>query len=179
MDGVAFRAGSGFAAGVPPLNAPARNAWLLVLAWLGLILVGSGDGLSAPNTSRFLQPLLHWLFPMLSPKGLWQGIVAIRKGGHLTEFAILALLARHAWVRTLNGRAALAGLSPAALAFTFAVLCAAGDEWRQSFVPSREGSLRDVLIDAVGAALGLWVVGAILKWRRRSHPPATSEPGAT
>jgi VanZ family protein len=45
------------------------------------------------------------------------------------------------------------------------------DEWRQSFVPSRTGSLGDVLIDATGAGLGLLTVCAFLNWRarRRAH----------
>lgn len=157
--------------GVLPLNTSARNAWLLVLAWLGLILVGSGDVLSAAHTWRFLEPLLHWLWPTLTPDRLWRASAVIRKCGHLTEFALLAVLAWRAWVLTLPGRTSLPGLKPAVLAFTFATLCAATDEWWQSFVPSRTGSLGDVLIDATGAGLGLLAVCAFLNWRarRRAH----------
>ena len=40
------------------------------------------------------------------------------------------------------------------ISFLYAVL----DEWHQTFVPGRTGSLRDVIIDTCGAALGAAVV---------------------
>jgi VanZ family protein len=40
-------------------------------------------------------------------------------------------------------------------AFAIALLYAASDEWHQSFVPSRDGTLHDVIIDGAGAGLGL------------------------
>jgi len=47
------------------------------------------------------------------------------------------------------------------------VLYAATDEFHQVFVPSRQGTVEDVLIDTCGAALaltGLWTAG---RWRGR------------
>jgi VanZ family protein len=46
------------------------------------------------------------------------------------------------------------------------ILYAASDEFHQSFVPSREASVLDVLIDTAGSVLALlflWVIG---RWRR-------------
>src|SRR5438105_2676047 len=66
--------------------------WLPLLAWIGLIFIGSGDLMSAEHTSRFIVPFLHWLSPDLSPETLEQIHVLIRKLAHVTEYAILAVL---------------------------------------------------------------------------------------
>ncbi len=42
-------------------------------------------------------------------------------------------------------------------AFLFSVVFAASDEWHQAFVPGRYGKVRDVALDALGAALALSV----------------------
>ena len=55
----------------------------------------------------------------------------------------------------------------AAFAFVVAVAFAASDEWHQSFVPSRQGSAWDVLLDSGGAVLGLFVLWRLGRWRKR------------
>jgi VanZ family protein len=50
-------------------------------------------------------------------------------------------------------------------AWLVAALYASTDEWHQSFVRSREGSVWDVLLDSVGVFLGLCVVRRICRWR--------------
>src|SRR5438874_11524765 len=66
--------------------------WLPVLIWLGLIFVGSTDALSAEQTSRFLVPFLRWLDPQISGGTIAAIQLALRKLGHITEYAILAML---------------------------------------------------------------------------------------
>ena len=46
------------------------------------------------------------------------------------------------------------------------LLYAASDEFHQRFVPSRDASLRDVLIDTSGGALGLLILWAFCRSRR-------------
>ena len=53
----------------------------------------------------------------------------------------------------------------AGLTLLIVFLYAATDELHQLFVPTREGTIRDVLIDTTGAAIGLFVVWAILQFR--------------
>jgi VanZ family protein len=66
--------------------------WLPVLLWMGLIFSASSDTQSFARSSRILAPLLHWLFPHL-PEDTANFIVLIaRKGAHLTEYAVLAVL---------------------------------------------------------------------------------------
>jgi VanZ family protein len=85
----------------------------------------------------------------------WEFVV--KKGAHLLIYALLAHTylwglspghcrghrVRPSW--WLTGAAAL-------LAIVFGI----SDELHQTFVPGRTASLRDVLIDAAGACLGLW-----------------------
>src|SRR5438552_10473017 len=66
--------------------------WLPVLAWLGFIFIGSTDLMSAEHTSRFLIPFLQWLKPDISPVVVDQINFVMRKLGHITEYAILAML---------------------------------------------------------------------------------------
>jgi VanZ family protein len=80
---------------------------------------------------------------------------------HLTEFAILALLLRRALDKHSRnqGRSWNWSVSVAALGLT--AFYASTDEFHQLFVPSREASIIDVLIDTTGGALGLalfWVI---------------------
>ena len=66
--------------------------WLPVLIWLGLIFASSSDALSAEQTSRFLVPFLRWLDPQISFATIAAIHFALRKLGHLTEYAIFAAL---------------------------------------------------------------------------------------
>jgi VanZ family protein len=72
--------------------------------------------------------------------GTWD--LVLRKLAHAAEYAVLgALLAR-----------AIGSLPVAALA---GVAYAVTDEWHQTFVAGRDGSVRDVLVDAAGVVLGV------------------------
>ena len=58
--------------------------------------------------------------------------------------------------------------SKAGLVLALVALYAASDEIHQAFVPSRDASVRDVLLDTTGGALGLlclWAVGCLRKRR--------------
>jgi VanZ family protein len=134
----------------------------------GIFLVSSDLG-SGAHTSRFILPFLHWLFPQATPEFLQHAHHLIRKAGHVTEYAILALLVRRAMRRTCLDWSerrilAVALLNCAAYAVT--------DEFHQSFVPSRGASPVDVLIDTGGAASALLLAWL---WTRRPQRPSKSE----
>jgi VanZ family protein len=122
-----------------------------------VIFSASGDQNSAQHSSRILGPLLHWLFPNLTPQREEALILLARKGGHLTEYAILGGLA---WrlVRHLGSTQKTWQRTHAVYALLIAAAYAATDEWHQRFVPTRQGTLTDVLIDTAGAAAGLFVL---------------------
>src|SRR5690349_15241729 len=67
-------------------------AWLPVVLWLALIFTFSTDAGSSKRTSRIIGPLLRWLHPGVSEETINTVQTVVRKGAHLTEYAILAAL---------------------------------------------------------------------------------------
>lgn len=95
----------------------------------------------------------------------------VRKGAHMTEYAVLGasvcvLLYYLADMGYLRNACAM-GMAGGALALSS--LFAVTDEIHQAFVPGRGPAVRDVLIDAVGAAIGITAVYLIYRHKRRSH----------
>jgi len=146
-----------------------------VVLWAAVIFVGSGDVLSEGRTSRFLGPLLRWFDPDMSEASLQQLQAIIRKGGHLTEYAILVLLCLRALTRSSPMLPSAWSWRAALLALGFCVVYAISDEVHQSFVSSRYGSGLDVVIDALGAGLGLGGAWLGVKWRRRAPNDSTMQ----
>jgi VanZ family protein len=101
------------------------SRWLPVLVWAGVIFAFS----SIPSLSSGL--------------GTWDYV--LRKGAHMTEYAILAVLL----VRATGSYA---------WAFALTAGYAASDEFHQTFVRGRHGSPIDVGIDAVGALIALAIL---------------------
>ena len=102
---------------------PSRlSAWLPVLVWAAVIFTFS----SIPHLGTGL--------------GVWDTI--LRKGAHMTEYAILGALLLRALERP-----------PAA--FLAGVAYAVTDEVHQHFVAGRHASPVDVAIDSVGVVIGV------------------------
>jgi VanZ family protein len=141
--------------------------WLPVVCWMALIFSGSSDVLSARNTSRFVEPLLRWLLPGAPEATIQRLHGAIRKGGHLTEYGILAALVWRARRQPRRGESRPWRWADAGFALAFAALYAAGDELHQSFVSTRTASIIDVLWDSAGALLGLALAWVWQRWRNR------------
>lgn len=140
--------------------------WLLVLVWMIAIFTGSSDRGSFQHSSRILEPLLHWLFPNMAPETFQAIVFAVRKCAHLTEYAILAFLVWCALRKPKWGDTRPWEWSQAGVALWVAALYASTDEFHQTFIPTREGCVRDVLIDTSGAIAGLLVLWALGRWRK-------------
>lgn len=139
-----------------------------LVLWLAGIFFASTDELSGSKTTLVIEPLLRWFFPHISVQSVEAVHLLVRKAGHLTEYAVLALLAarafsasRHALLRVHWFLASLVLVSCYALS----------DEYHQSFVPSRTASIYDSLIDVSGGLLALVLV-ALWKNRRNRKPNA-------
>ena len=133
--------------------------WMPAIVWMAIIFLGSTDMLSAEHTSRFLVPFLRWIDPQISLAALNAIQFGIRKLGHLTEYAILAMLLWRALRGTLRSAR---NLGIASMVFMVSAVFAASDEFHQSFIPSRTASSRDVMIDICGTLVGLticWIFG--------------------
>ena len=73
----------------------------------------------------------------------------VKKGGHMLGFGLLTL-------SFLYGMRKHAFKSPR-LAILFALLYALTDEWHQTYVLGRFGSLWDVGIDGIGSMAAIWL----------------------
>ena len=130
------------------------NAWLPVAVWMSVIFGFSTEYFSGSNTSAFFNPLLSALFPSLSAAQIDTIHFALRKFAHWSEYFILAVLLLRLLRVNFPRQSQLSRLG---WAIALATLYAAGDEWHQSFVPSRGASLGDVMIDSLGAICGtIW-----------------------
>jgi len=136
--------------------------WGPTIAWAILIFQASGDRDSVLHSSRIIEPFFRWLLPDITFSQLETIKIIARKGAHMTEFALLALL----FLRALshNRGDARKWISSA---WVLSTAYAASDEFHQFFVPGRSGRIADVVIDSAGAALGLWLCFLVL--RARSH----------
>jgi VanZ family protein len=126
---------------------------------MSLIFGFSTDVGSSHRTSRIIGPVLRWLIPDISDEAVERVQMAARKGGHLTEYAILAGLAWRALRQPRKGDTRPWNTRHALAALLIAILFAATDEWHQSTVPTRHGQISDVILDALGATAGLAVIG--------------------
>ena len=135
-------------------------AWLWVVAWVALVQIFASGSFSASETSRFIGPLLRWLFPDAAAESIAAAHFAIRKTAHLVEYAILALLALRAFRTSFDPP--LVWLAAASLALTLAV--AVVDESRQAALENRTGALSDVALDITGAASALALACAVRRF---------------
>ena len=125
--------------------------------WATLIFIGSTDLLSASNTGGVLRRPLLWLFPHASEATLRTLHFLLRKAGHFTEYAILALLAARAFqtstIELFRNRWFW-------LSLLLVVAYSLSDEFHQSFVPSRTASIYDSMIDSAGGLTALVLVAS-------------------
>jgi VanZ family protein len=140
--------------------------WIAAGLWLGLIVFESTNYLSAENTGRIIYAFLVRLFGALDPLrfDFWHHY--LRKGGHVVGYAILSYLLFRAWRATLPSPLANRwSLKWAEIASLMSALVAALDEWHQSYLPTRTGTVWDVVLDSL-AALAVQVLLWLILRRR-------------
>ena len=91
--------------------------------------------------------------------------VFVRKGAHFTEFLALGVSLLYTVKDYDDSRHSL--FTVALLSWGIAVLYAMTDEFHQRFVQGRSGEIRDVMIDACGAAAGILIVICVALFRQR------------
>jgi len=120
--------------------------------WISVMSSFSTDAFSATQTSRFLFPVLYWLYPDISATALDLIHFVVRKGMHVGEYGVLALL----WYRALGWPGVGWQTGVAVKAFVLTAVFGMMDEAHQVLAPtSRTGSLTDVGWDTLGAMLSL------------------------
>ena len=154
------------------------KAWIPALVWLGFITIESTSALSAENTAKVLYPFLHFLLG-LDPFRFLTWHFVLRKTGHVIGYGTLSILLFRAWRVTIPVRDHPAwSIVWARTAFSMTALVASLDEWHQTFLPSRTGTIRDVLLDSAAALaaqvlLFLWLRG----WRAGGQSSSVEQAG--
>jgi VanZ family protein len=139
------------------------KAWIAAILWLIVIAIESSAMLSSHNTSRILYPLLHFLFG-LGRERFDVLHFYIRKSGHVVGYGTLSILLFRAWRATLPAPNNVKWTPRwANIAILGTALVASLDEWHQTFIPSRTGSVRDVILDT---SAGIAAQVLILLWVR-------------
>lgn len=137
--------------------------WGPPIIWVSAIFYFSTDTFSGDNTGSLLWKIFSFIYPGITQE-LFDSIhFYIRKGGHFTEYAILALLLFRAF---RSGGAERWRWKWAVGSLLVVVLYALLDEYHQTFTRHRVGSVYDSLTDTSGAVTALILLGLV---RRKSE----------
>ena len=139
----------------------ARLALVLLATTILYVATTSGFPVTHRLVHNFLQGDLGFTAQAAE---VWTDI--IRKSFHVPAYALLAALLW--WASPLKLRRWW-------LALGLAVLVGTADELIQSRQPERTARLADILVDAAGALLGLWMAGAF-RARRPSTVQSAEKP---
>ena len=143
------------------------KTWLAALLWMALIAIESTDTFSSEHTSRLLYPLLHFLMG-LDVARFEVVHHYLRKIGHFVGFFTLSFFLFRAWRATLRlPWAPRWALQWSAIAFCMSALVASLDEWHQTFIPSRTGAVKDVVLDSCAALTAQVLIFLYLSWKPR------------
>jgi len=139
------------------------RAWWPAAAWIGLIAIESTDSFSSRNTGIALYVLLSRLFAHIRFHEFLVFNHYLRKTGHFVGYGMLSVLLLRGWRATLDRDNSQLGRT-AIFSWLGTVFVATMDEWHQSYIPSRTGTWRDVVLDSVA---GLVFLLAAYWWLRR------------
>ncbi len=121
--------------------------WIPFFIWCGLISWMSTDAFSSDQSSKFIMPVIHYLFPWLLPQDVDFIHWLIRKAAHLVVYFVLGCLL----FRALCGDALQKWcLRLSVYSVILLTIFALVDELHQSSVPSRTFLLSDVAINSSG-----------------------------
>ena len=142
---------------------------IITLLWAGVIFSFSLQ--PAETSSEISMGVGRWILEHLLP-GLMQRFdsmpqvqldfwhTLLRKAGHFSEFFVLGVLSMFAARQMRFERKKI-------IAFMFCVLVAAMDETIQLFVSGRSGQVSDVMLDSVGALVGITSMKVLQMWKSR------------
>src|SRR4026208_2552266 len=143
--------------------------YLPLLLWMAFIFFASTNSFSASNTSRFIRPLLVWLFPQISEEQIAVFHFLVRKASHFSEYAILGFLAARAFISSSQRLLRTYWIHASIiLLVSYALL----DEFHQSFVSSRTASIYDSLIDIAGGVFSLLCFASSKAASEKNYEPS-------
>ena len=119
------------------LSVPLAFRWIVTILFVGFVIgLSITPGIEQPNDNLF-----SWLYAHTSSP--------VQKALHVAAYALLGFL----WVWSLGSIESV----PVRLAVSFLITLGLGVtlEWYQTTIPGRFGTIVDVLLNALGALLGL------------------------
>jgi VanZ family protein len=157
--------------------------WLPVVVMAIIIRIESTDTFSAAHTSSWIRPIVERIVGGMSD-ARWEAVHHyMRKTGHFCGYGTLCLTFLRAWLLVLGGITDLGRAAWRWRACFTAILCTAVvaslDEIHQSFIPSRTGTVQDVVLDSTGAAVSCALVWLFF-WQKRTglrRPQGSHFPG--
>ena len=150
------------------LPSGAWKQWIPAIVWLGIIAFESTDLLSAEHTGKLLYTWLTRLFGRIDPVAFAFWHHYLRKTGHVVGYAILSYLLFRAWRATLPlVSAGLWGFRWALISFLSTAAVASLDEWHQTFIPARTGTVRDAVLDSAAAIVAQVILYTVLRYKSR------------
>lgn len=137
------------------------KAWIALILWLIVIAIESTTYLSSQHTGHFLYPLVHFLFGI--DEATFEPYHALlRKSGHVFGYGLLSILLFRAWRETLPSTTGVRWTFRwAGIAMIGTALVASLDEWHQSYLPMRTGTVHDIVLDScagIAAQLAIFLV---------------------
>ncbi|QQK80360.1 VanZ family protein [Salicibibacter cibi] len=153
-------------------------AWLLVIGWMGLIFYFSHQSGEASSSlsGGVTEVAYRWsqrLIPFVTID-FETFHTLIRKAAHVAVYVVFGIFAVHALrVSTTAGRMRRIVL----WAWLLCVCYAITDEVHQLFIPGRSAEVSDVVLDSIGAIVGISVYVIVRgKWSfRRVMAPLTGK----
>jgi len=138
--------------------------WGMVICWMIVIFMFSSDVAETSNEkSDFIVEIIDAVG--VNVESLFKGNIEfiIRKLAHFTEYGILSILIYRAVTFEYSARGIEVYASNLykkcfAIAIIITFIYACSDEFHQIFIPGRDGSVRDVLIDTSGGIFMLLVI---------------------
>lgn len=146
------------------LSLLALLGWMAVIFWFSSQTADASSAMSGGLIERVAETITPGFADLTVEEqtavvDAWQTVV--RKAGHMTEYALLGMLAWMAlsgWVDRRRMRAVIAAGG--------GLVYAISDELHQRFVPGRGPGVLDVFIDFAGLCIGLAVAaGVTALWR--------------
>jgi VanZ family protein len=145
--------------------------WLPAIVWAIVISGASTEPFASSHTSRIIIPVLHWLFPAASSETLDLLHGFIRKSAHFIEYFLFSYLLLRGTRGERRGWQLRWAFAALAIAAGYSVL----DETHQLFVPGRQASPWDSLLDTTGAATAQVMLWLWFRLRARNSVDAAEE----
>ena len=131
-----------------------------VAAFLVILAAFAGVLFARRNTLAIVDPLVRWFWLSASTADISRIHDMVRKFGHFLVPGVGFTLLVIGPLRKLP-----------LIALALCALFASIDEFLQTFIPGRSGSLMDVMLDTSGALFAFFVYRAIIKWPRAHRLP--------